>query len=239
MQVRYIGTGEAFDHRRTNTSILVEGPERILLDCGYSVPHALWAQSLDPDWLDGVYISHFHADHCFGLPAVMARMNQDGRTRRLRLLTGVGGSAQSKHVLKLGYPSLLDRLKYPVEYQEIAPGSPLSVGQLTLHTARSHHSIPNHSIRIDDGAVSIAYSGDGAPSADTEAMYAGVNLLIHETYYADYSSKSHAGLLDVKAMALRVGVKALHVLHLSREIETPNDVHTPRPGDVMVVESGA
>ena len=116
VQVRYLGTGEAFDDRLPNTSLVYEGDRRILLDCGYSIPHALWKQSLDPGWLDAIYLTHFHADHCFGLPAVLARMNQDGRTRSLQLLGGVGSTEASKAVLTLGYPSLLGRLGFALEY---------------------------------------------------------------------------------------------------------------------------
>jgi len=237
MRVRYIGTGEAFDHRQPNTSVLVDGDERLLLDCGYSVPHALWAQSLDPDFLDGIYLSHFHADHCFGLPALLGRMNQDGRTRPLWIVGGPGGKESSLRVLRVGYPSMPDKLRYPLQFVEIVPGSAVSVGRFRLSTALSKHSVPNHSVRIEDAHVALAYSGDGALSDQTEALYECVDLLIHEAYYENVSSKSHSSMADVRSMALRQRVKQLHMLHLSRDIVVPKNVQLPQSGDEFLVGS--
>ena len=79
----------------------------------------------------------------------------------------------------------------------------------------------------------MCYSGDGGPTAATEALYAGATLLIHEAYYADWSEKkSHASVPQVQALAQRVGVQQLHLLHLKRSAPRPADATLPAPGDV-------
>lgn len=236
IQVRYIGTGEAFDHRIPNTSIVYDGARRILLDCGYSIPHALWSHSIDPNWLDGIYLSHFHADHCFGLPAVLVRMGQDGRERPLELLGGPGSTQAINRVLETGFPGMVGRSKFELRFHEVCPSESFAVGPVTVQTARSHHSIPNHSVRLTEGSISIAYSGDGGPSEETEALYANVNLLIHEAYYAEESPKlTHASVPQVVALAERAQVKSLHLLHLARAASKPTNHTVPTPGDVFTV----
>ena len=143
--LRYLGTGAAFDHERPNMSFVLESKaRRVLFDCGYSIPHRLWSVSTDPQYLDGIYISHFHADHCFGLPALVARMGQDGRERPLVIAGGPGSRAAAQAVLELGYPGILEKTSYPLVFREIAPDSPSMLFGWTFSTAQSLHSVPNY-----------------------------------------------------------------------------------------------
>ena len=79
MEIILLGVGEAFDEILPNTSMLVRTeyqgkPVTVLFDCGYSVPPRFWQLGLDVETLDGIWISHFHADHAFGLPALLVRL---------------------------------------------------------------------------------------------------------------------------------------------------------------------
>ena len=83
MRVTFVGVGEAFDENLPNTSILVESAaSSILLDCGFSAPRAFWKAADNAEGLDMIHVSHFHADHYFGIPALLARFTQEGRTKR-------------------------------------------------------------------------------------------------------------------------------------------------------------
>ncbi len=84
MKVEFVGVGEAFDETLPNNSqILQWGDSRLLIDCGYSIPHAFWKHHPDSEYLDAIYISHRHADHYFGLPSILVRMAEDGRKKKL------------------------------------------------------------------------------------------------------------------------------------------------------------
>ena len=235
-RVRYVGTGEAFDDRFGNTSLLYEGRATLLLDCGYAVPHAFWRIPLGPDELDGVYLTHFHADHCFGLPALLCRLGEDGRRRPLQLLGGPGAEAQIRAVLELGYPGMLGKAPFQVMFREIEPERGIDVGPVRLDVAASGHSLPNFAVRITEGGRTLCYSGDGAPTDATRALYRGASLLVHEAYYAEPTEKrSHASAPEVIAMARDAGAQMLHLVHLSRHAAPPSGVHCPRPGDVAAV----
>ncbi|RJE90620.1 ribonuclease Z [Paenibacillus sp. 1011MAR3C5] len=68
MQITMLGTGSAFAKRYYNNNALIEvGGYQLLLDCGITLPKALHEADLDFSDLDGVLISHIHADHVGGL----------------------------------------------------------------------------------------------------------------------------------------------------------------------------
>jgi ribonuclease Z len=107
-EVTVLGCGEAFDERFTNTSLLLRAERKaILLDCGYSAPAPLWNALADPDGLDLIYISHQHADHCFGLPAVLGRMWEEGRRKPLVILSQPPVLGRIRELMDAGYRAWL------------------------------------------------------------------------------------------------------------------------------------
>lgn len=63
-----IGTGNAFAKNYFNNNALIESvQEKILIDCGTTLPFALYQQGFSFNDLDGVIVSHIHADHIGGL----------------------------------------------------------------------------------------------------------------------------------------------------------------------------
>jgi ribonuclease BN (tRNA processing enzyme) len=72
LKVKMIGTGSAFSKKFGNTSALVEFPSgyNLLLDCGHTVPKGLHDLNISLQDIDGIFISHLHADHVGGLEEV-------------------------------------------------------------------------------------------------------------------------------------------------------------------------
>ncbi len=91
MKVEFVGVGEAFDETLPNNSQILEWQDaRLLIDCGYSIPQALWKLHPDPEYLDAIYISHRHADHYFGLPSVLVRLAEDKRKKPMTVISAEG-----------------------------------------------------------------------------------------------------------------------------------------------------
>ena len=95
MRVIFAGVGEAFDENLGNTTVLVttgsgKRKRQILLDCGFTGAHAFWKASQDPMDLDAIWVSHFHGDHFFGVPLVLLRFWEQGRTKALTLVGQMG-----------------------------------------------------------------------------------------------------------------------------------------------------
>ncbi len=242
-RITFVGTGEAFDPELPNTSLLYAGRRTLLCDCGFRVPHAFWKFTADPSLLDAIYVTHLHADHSFGLPALLLWMREEGRTRPLDVIGGPGVGAWLDKLLELGYPGSFPPGRcYPIEPRELRPGEVLERGGLRLSNAKSGHGVRNLSLRIDEDGCSFAYSGDGAPSEATRELYRGVELLVHECYAADSAPRGHAGARELLSMAEELSIATLCLLHIGRrnkedvraEVERyrgPVRVLLPAPGE--------
>lgn len=240
----FVGTGEAFDPDLPNTSLLWRGTATLLLDCGYAVPHALWAISRDPELLDAVWVSHLHADHTFGLPALLLWMRFEGRRRPLTVLGGPGVGRWLGRLCDLAYPGALGKSPFPVLTAEVSPRRPLTWGGLGLAVARTDHPVRNLALRLSDGRRSVAYSGDGGPTAASRRLFRGADLLVHEAFWLDAPAKGHASVRQVLALAREAEVGRLAVVHVAKELrgqaapviaESGTPALLPSPGDTLEV----
>src|SRR5215467_10789826 len=108
MRVQFIGVGEAFDETQANNSQLLEWSGcRLLIDCGYAVPHALWRCHPDPELLDAIYLSHRHADHYFGLPSYFVRLMEDGRSRDIVVICSEGMATVIQEMIDYAYQNVM------------------------------------------------------------------------------------------------------------------------------------
>lgn len=217
-KLTFVGTGEAFDPGLPNTSVLYSGSKNILVDCGFSVPHAFWQVSQNPDLLDAIYITHIHADHTFGLPALLLWMRIAGRTRPLRVLGGSGVGRWLSRLLGLAYPGAYDLAKcYPIEPVAIRPHSPHIWDDLVVSVAPSEHPVRNLAVRFEESGRAACVSGDGIPTDATRALFRGAAVLSHECYYLTESKNGHAALDELLQVAGTCQVETLCLVHISVE----------------------
>jgi ribonuclease BN (tRNA processing enzyme) len=182
MKIIFIGVGEATD-QKPNTSILIEAKLNLLLDCGYSVPPALWSYSSDPNLLDIIYISHLHADHYFGLAPVLLRMMEGGRTKEITVVCPKGFSKMIGQSLDLAYGEIFQRIKFRILYKEVQEGTTEKIDSFILSFAGTAHLRKNLAVRISAGTKSVCYSGDGRMTETSRRLYENCNLLIHDAYH--------------------------------------------------------
>jgi ribonuclease BN (tRNA processing enzyme) len=225
MECLILGCGEAFDENLPNTSILVKSEAVVLCDCGYSAPPQVWKAVGDPNAIDVVYISHPHADHYFGLPALLGRMWEDGRTKPLTVLSQPAALARIRDLLEYGYRGLAARYQYGIDYREARPGETLRAAGLAFDFAPSRHAVTNLAVRIEGGGKKICYSGDGMFTEEGRALFAGADLLVHEAYCFD-PSPVHADIGSVLEMAAQAGVRRLALVHVQRNLRRdPARIH--------------
>jgi ribonuclease BN (tRNA processing enzyme) len=217
MRIVLLGSGEAFDETLGNTSALVHAEATLLLDCGYAAPFQLWHHNASPDLLDAIYISHAHADHYFGLPALLARMGEDGRTRPLALISQKHVLEQIGRLLELGYAGISAKLQFAIQEIEASPSTPVSYRGVEMHFAPTVHAVTNLAVRIEAGRRVFCYSGDGMFTRESRTLFQGANLLLHEAYSFD-ESRVHADIPRLLEMADQAAVEHLVLTHVQRAV---------------------
>jgi ribonuclease BN (tRNA processing enzyme) len=218
MEILFLGVGEACDSRHGNSSVLITTKSStILLDCGFSVPHQFFKYCDDPDCLDSIWVSHFHGDHFFGLPLLLLRFWEMGRTRSLRFIGQQELEEKTITALELAYPGFSKKLHFLLEFHTITPTSPLLIEDLQLQAAQSNHSLCNYGLLVDDGSQRLYYSGDGRPTAANRRLAHGCDLALHEAFTLNDSIPGHGSINGCLQLMEKENIKQLALLHIERK----------------------
>jgi len=230
MKLTFIGTGEAFDETRANTSYLIENDSQsTLVDCGYTVPSSLrrFLAKRNKDFLDipeNIIITHFHGDHFAGLSGLLIPLwDQVRDSQRERKLTIASAAKDVKERVEKrmdeDYHGLYKRFKgdkLVVDFKVIDPVQG-ELGNLTLRAALTSHSVPNYAYRFEQGGRSFAISGDGMLSYASRELYQGIDLLVHEGFSVDKHSSTHASISEVVDYAITANISRVAIVHVNRD----------------------
>ena len=222
MKVVFLGVGEACDATLPNTSVWIRTetdglPRSVLLDCGFTVPPLYWSQTDDQEDLDALWISHFHGDHFFGVPALLLRFWETKRRKPLAVVGQPGVQALVEDSMNLAYPNFLDKFTYPLEFFTAEVGRPLQVAGLTWHFAENSHGQRDLAVRIEDGRRSVFYSGDGLFTPQTIKLARHCDLAVHEAFRLDCPVPGHGSVLQCLDFAGKAGVGVLALVHIQRD----------------------
>ena len=215
MEAIILGCGEAFDENLPNTSLLVKSSALLLLDCGFSAAPQVWKAVPDPGAIDLIYLSHAHADHYFGMPGLLGRMWEEGRTKPLHIVSQSSVIDQLRRALELGYRSMPERYRFPIDYRPANAGDTLEFADVAMDFAETVHSASNLAIRISSGGKSICYSGDGSLTDSSRQLFTGTDLLIHEAYTIE-ERKFHADIPSLISFAGQV--RSIGLVHIQRRL---------------------
>ncbi len=219
MRIIFSGVGEAFDERLPNCSVLVEhNGGSMLLDCGFTAASAFWRAAADPLALGGVYVSHFHGDHFFGLPHLLLRFWEQGRTAPLTLAGQPGLQDKVMTAMEMAYPGVADRFGYTLHWLKMRPGKEFHACGLTLTPAQSEHPQENWSVCVSHGSKTLFYSGDGRPTEDTLGLAQNADLIVHESFSLEPDVPGHGTVPGSIKFARRAGAKRLALVHLRRDV---------------------
>ena len=218
MKIVFLGVGEAFDENLPNNSHIVLSKTKLLLDCGYSIPRQLWQYNSNPNLLDAIYISHPHADHYFGLPSYLLRLNQDGRKKPLAIICHSQLKDRIVELFEYAYSGAAAKYNYKLNFLEAKIGKNIKFNELQMDFAPTIHQVKNFAIRISDGEKTLCYSGDGMFVDSTEKMYKNSDLVIHESFTFDEKAVGHAIVKDLVPMAHKNKIKCLALTHIRRDV---------------------
>lgn len=118
LSVAFMGTGGPVPTalRGTASVLVTRGGERLMFDCGEGTQRQLRC-STGLVQVDEIYLTHFHLDHCLGLPGLLKTYDLNDRSEPLRLFGPVG-----LHRVMKDFAPLIGRLGYHLEAEELSPG---------------------------------------------------------------------------------------------------------------------
>ncbi|MBA2686114.1 MAG: ribonuclease Z [Gemmatimonadaceae bacterium] len=119
LSVRFLGTSAARPTVERNVSSLavVREGETLLFDCGEGTQRQMMRYGISFA-LNDVFITHFHGDHIIGVIGLFRTLALQGRTEPMRMFGPRGAARVLKGAAQFG----VDRVGFPVEITEVAPG---------------------------------------------------------------------------------------------------------------------
>jgi len=206
---------------------LVEGPGRLLLDCGPGVLAKLRQGRRWPE-LDAIAISHFHLDHWGDLvPWVWGSLYGPGREHpRVAVHLPPGGRTYLASVAGQfgGGPDMFDRAFDLHEYAVAAPNE--IAGFEVVPVQMRHYSVDTYGFRVSDGAATLAYSADSAPNGGLAELARDADLFLCEATLAEWEPepRGHLSLAEAEAAFAESGARRLLVTHRPQELPVDDGI---------------
>src|SRR5579883_2308314 len=165
LDLAFMGTGNAFAPQRCWSGFVLN--ERHLFDAPPTALYSLKRLGLPLQAIQTVFVSHFHADHFFGLPFLL--LEYAYMTRRSDDLTIVGPPGVEQRLaqlVELGYPSLNEKPHgYRLRYLEVEDGEAGEVNGLRFVATEVDHggqALRAFGFRVESAGRSLAYTGDSS-----------------------------------------------------------------------------
>ncbi|MEM7182841.1 MAG: MBL fold metallo-hydrolase [Spirochaetota bacterium] len=248
MKLYFLGVGEAFDEKLSNSHFVLETRKhsKLLIDCGYQAPRNIWRTFPQADAIDCIYLTHWHADHSLGIPALLTRWMEEGRSKELLICGQDGTEGYIQNLFSLAYPTIFARLMQGKPYQLVFREGEerIQLPAFDLRLAASSHPQKNLAVRVNvsEGNVekSICFSGDGNFTPETKMLFQAVDVLVHDTYHETPQGRGHSSLEEVLLYAKEARVRKTALVHLQREFRQKKGLSLPRelPETVFLPEEG-
>ena len=188
----------------------------ILLDLGSGAFGALM-KHLDPALLDGVVLSHLHADHVVDMTGleVYRRYHPAGA---LGPVLVVGPSGTARRIGDLTMEDDLSALDLSFTFTEHVPGQAVQIGPLRVESMPVDHPVPAYGVRVTGpadngtGEVVLTYSGDTDACAGLVELARDADLFLCEAAFQEgrdaargiHLTGRRAGQVAVEAAARRL-----------------------------------
>lgn len=184
MDLTFLGTGSAMPTGdRMQTGLLVEsGDDRLLVDCGSGVVHALQRTAVGYEGVDTILLTHHHLDHVSDLLAILKARWLAGEESLT--VAGPPGTQSLVSDLLDVHDYLDGRVNLAV--RDLDPGTS-SLAGFDLQAMETRHSMRCFAYRFGhaDSDADIVFSGDSEAFSDLIAFADGAAVLAHDCSFPD------------------------------------------------------
>jgi len=159
LHVYFLGTAGALPTPQRNPPCIMirRGSDTILFDCGEGAQQQMM-RSRCGFLVNAVFISHWHADHFLGLFGLVQTMSFNGRTEPLTIY---GPEWVHEFVAVLKQVARFN-LKFPLESQELGPGSWVRFDGYTITAFAVKHGLPSLGYILEEDSRPGRFNRDQA-----------------------------------------------------------------------------
>ena len=242
MHLQFVGTGDAFGSGgRFNTCFHVAGHEfNFLIDCGASSLVAMKRLGIDCNAIDLIILTHYHADHCGGVPFFV--LNSQFLARRTRPLTIAGPPPVKEwfaHQMEAAFVGVLrTERKFELSLVELTPERPWRFRNAEIQPFQVPHVAPpesSYGYRINvDGKV-LGISGDTEWTERLIDIGRDADLFVSEAYVYDGPVHMHLAYRQLVEKLPLIRPKRLIITHMSEAMLSRGDIAHETAHDGLTV----
>ncbi len=187
---------------------------RLVLDLGSGALGTL-QRFADPLEIDGVLISHLHADHFFDVSGlyVVRKYHPTGPAPRIPLWGPDGIGMQC--ALAYGLDPA-EGMSGEFDFRNLG-GGPFEIGPFRITPTRVRHPVEAYAFRVEAGGRTLVYSGDTGPCDSLVDFVKGADLFLCEAAFRDRDDNPadlHLTGSQAAEYANRAGVDRLVLTHI-------------------------
>ena len=133
--------------RAHNAVLVLWGEHGILFDPGEGTQRQLTIAGISVSRVDQVCVTHFHGDHCLGLPGILQRVALDRREAPIGVAYPAAGE---EYYQRLRHASVFDDRAAIVPAPVGGPGPVARVGDLTVVAEPLDHRVETYGYRLQE-----------------------------------------------------------------------------------------
>ncbi|MGG0719184.1 MBL fold metallo-hydrolase [Robertmurraya massiliosenegalensis] len=191
---------------------------KLLIDCGSGVLAKL-QNFIEPEELDAVLISHYHADHIADIGVLQhARLIKGFLGEKPATLPIYGHQFDEPEFNKLTHTGVTEGIVYD-------PQKTLNVGPFKVQFLRTNHPVPCFAMRIEADGKTLVYTADTSYKNEFISFSEDADLLLAECNFfkeQDGKNAGHMNSIDVGNLAKAANVKQVMLTHLPQYGELTN-----------------
>lgn len=191
---------------------------RLLLDLGNGSLGALH-RHVDPLQIDGVVLSHLHADHCLDLCGyhVMRRYHPSGRQPKIPVWGPKGTAKRMARAYDLPKdPGMTEEFDFQTLRDSTKRG-PVTLGPFTVESVPVRHPVAAYAVRVTADDRCLVYSGDTAPCESLHQIARRADLFLVEASFRDEDTNPpgiHLTGSEAGEVATRADVRRVLLTHV-------------------------
>ncbi len=224
MHLQFVGCGDAFGSGgRFNTCFHVAGETvNFLIDCGASSLIALKRLRIDLHRIDAILITHFHADHCGGIPFFILDAQFGKRARPLTIAGPFGLTEWFERSMETAFPNSSQvQQKFDLHLVTLNERISKDLGALRVTPFPVVHGSsggPFFAYRIEAEGRTVAYSGDTEWTDTLLQASRDADLFIVECYAYGKQIRNHLDLASLSANMPRIDARRIVLTHMSEDM---------------------